>query len=175
MKQRLLCRKITIRKSALATATLLVAALAFGHGKEHPREHSGGPALAAERAGALAASYVAKVKPIFAAKCYSCHAEGAKLPWYHPIPGVKQLIDRDIREAREHLDMSGDYPFRSHASPVEDLNELEEEIRSGGMPPLIYRAMHWGSRLTREEENVVLDWLRSACGALPATSARAEE
>ena len=91
-----------------------------------------------------------------------CHSSTTKYPWYHLIPGVRQLIDSDINEARHHLDFSNGYPFVSHASPMEDLDAIAKSIQDGTMPPFLYRASHSNSLLSEGEKNLVLDWVRQS-------------
>jgi len=45
--------------------------------------------------------YLDQVKPIFEKKCFDCHANTTKFPWYYSIPGIKQMIDDDIKEAKK--------------------------------------------------------------------------
>jgi len=108
------------------------------------------------------AMYVSKVKPIFSNKCLSCHGIYKNKPWYHVIPGVKQLMNRDIDEAKEHMDMSNDFPFGGHGENEEDLNSLKESIKEDNMPPIQYKMMHWSSTLTKEEKIKVLNWINTS-------------
>ncbi|MBI2606292.1 MAG: heme-binding domain-containing protein [Deltaproteobacteria bacterium] len=105
--------------------------------------------------------YVEQIKPIFREKCGDCHSTRIRLPWYYPIPGVRQLIDRDHREAMKHLDISADFPFGGHGTPKEDLRAIQESIRKDSMPPFRYRVLHRNSKLTAEEEKAVMDWAAS--------------
>ena len=91
-----------------------------------------------------------------------CHSGQTHYPWYYKIPGVKQFIDSDIQEAREHLDFSEGFPFKSHAKPEEDLVALHDSIQDGSMPPLYYRLFHRGSALTDDERKIVFDWIEQA-------------
>jgi hypothetical protein len=56
-------------------------------------------------------AYQSSIKPIFEQKCYNCHSNQTNFPWYSIIPGVKQLIENDIAEAKTHLDMSTRFSF----------------------------------------------------------------
>jgi hypothetical protein len=106
--------------------------------------------------------YLEKAKPIFVKKCFDCHAIGNSLPWYSKIPGPKQLIERDIREAKKHMDMTNDFPFEGHGTPNEDLEEIDKVIHKTSMPPLRYKIMHWGSGLTGEDKENILSWIRES-------------
>lgn len=105
--------------------------------------------------------YVEHVKPIFAEKCGDCHSSRIRYPWYYPVPGIRQLIDHDHKEAMKHLDFSSDFPFGGHGSPKEDLRAIQESLKKDSMPPFRYRALHWKSKLTAEEKRIVTEWATS--------------
>ena len=106
--------------------------------------------------------YKKNVKKIFSNKCLSCHGVNNSPPWYFEIPGVKQLINSDMKEAKKHMDMSNDFPFGGHGRPAEDLNALRKTIKKGEMPPLRYRFMHWDSKLTKAEIKVINAWIENS-------------
>lgn len=107
-------------------------------------------------------NYVKNVKQIFQASCFDCHSGQTRYPWYYKIPGAKQLIDRDIREARKHIDMSDDFPFNGHGTPSEDLEALQKSIQKSTMPPFRYKITHWNSQLSQEQKRVILKWIEES-------------
>jgi hypothetical protein len=107
-------------------------------------------------------SYQKQVKPIFEKKCFDCHGTITDFPWYYNIPGIKQLMDHDIAEAKEHMDMTNDFPFGGHGSPVSDLNSLRESIVNGTMPILMYRLTHPDSKINQAEQKIVFGWIDEA-------------
>lgn len=107
-------------------------------------------------------NYLSKVKKIFSDKCLSCHGVNESLPWYYKLPGAKQLMDQDMKEAKTHMDMSNDFPFGGHGSPIDDLSAISKTIDSGDMPPLEYRLLHWGSKLTKNEIKVIALWIKDS-------------
>jgi hypothetical protein len=113
-------------------------------------------------------SYQKKVKPIFKKKCFDCHGTITDFPWYYNIPGIKQLMDHDIAEAKEHMDMTNDFPFGGHGSPVSDLNSLRESIVNGTMPILMYRLTHPDSKINQTEQKIVFEWIDNAIKTLEA-------
>ncbi|MDF1883116.1 heme-binding domain-containing protein [Sulfurimonas sp. SAG-AH-194-C21] len=106
----------------------------------------------------ITAAYQTDIKPIFKAKCFDCHSTQTIYPWYYKIPGVKQMIEYDIKEAKKHLDMTQDFPFISHETPIKDLKSIAEEIEEDEMPPLKYLLGHWNARLTPSEKEKVATW-----------------
>jgi hypothetical protein len=107
-------------------------------------------------------NYQRSVRPIFAQKCFDCHSHLGTRPWYASIPGPKQLIDKDIREATADMDMSQDFPFLGKGTPLDYLDVLEDAVKDGSMPPWRYRILHWDSKLTDLERTRILEWIESS-------------
>jgi hypothetical protein len=103
-------------------------------------------------------AYLAEIKPIFKKKCFDCHSNRTNYPWYYGVPGIKQMIDKDIKEGRSHINFSRDFPFISHETPMNDLKSLREIGLEGGMPPLGYMLGHWESRLSDEDKAAIVRW-----------------
>ena len=89
--------------------------------------------------------YKKEVKGIFSNKCLTCHGVNNSMPWYYSIPGAKHLMDKDMREAKEHMDMSNDFPFGGHGSPIDDLDALKKTVENH---------LHQLDLVTREEFDV---------------------
>ncbi len=104
-------------------------------------------------------NYQFRVKGIFKEKCINCHGIPDTYPWYYKVPGIKQIMDYDIREAKEHLNMSNDFPFGGHGTPQSDLKELGKTVRKDSMPPFQYWIFHPSSRLNDEEKQIILQWI----------------
>ncbi len=102
--------------------------------------------------------YLRDVKPIVKRTCFNCHSDQTRYPSYYVIPGVKQFIDWDIRSARKHIDMSSDFPFKGHGTPLKDLKAVQKEVEEGDMPPFYYTILHWADRPTPDEVQVIVRW-----------------
>lgn len=155
--------------------TVAIVSLLFGiRASAHNGEHHGHTEKKTEVASdteeqillKINEEYVAQVKPIFQTSCMNCHSSNTNYPWYHVIPGVKQLIDYDVREAKVHLDMTNDFPFGGHGTPSEDLEAIKKAIDEKTMPPFRYRALHWSSALKPEEIKVIHAWIEKSLQAL---------
>ena len=107
-------------------------------------------------------AYQQKVRPIFANKCLACHGVLKEMPWYYAIPGVKQLIDHDMHEAKQEMDMSQDFPFKGHGAALDDLQAVQRELQKESMPPLQYKIIHWNSSLTKAELKMVNQWIEDS-------------
>lgn len=104
-------------------------------------------------------SYIKDVKPIFQKSCINCHSSSTTYPWYASLPLAKQLIKSDITEAKEHLEMSHDFPFGGHGNPKEDLEAISKSVKEGSMPPLRYRIMHPGSAVSEADQITIQTWV----------------
>lgn len=103
--------------------------------------------------------YKKEIKPIFERSCFDCHSDQTRYPWYHELPVIGKIIDKDINEAREHLDFSNDFPFIGHGSPESDLKEIKKSIMSGEMPPFEYKLLHWQAGLSQDEKEAIANWV----------------
>jgi hypothetical protein len=102
------------------------------------------------------------VKPIFEHSCYDCHSNSTKYPWYHHVPLIAGMIDKDIVHARKRVDFSDGFPFTGKAKSLQILRDIRNEIRDGDMPPWEYRLMHWGTLIDGTQHDSVMAWLDSS-------------
>ena len=190
-KQITFSKRVIVLALALFSAALLSVSLLYAHGdEEHQAEPTADSSMAErvdtqltalESAYEVIAAGFEQLQPIFRKGCYDCHTDQTDYPWYHSLPLIKGLIDEDIKEAREHLDMSNGFPFESHALPADDLAEIKEEIEDGGMPPSLYRLMHWSAKPSEAEQDSLFQWidnslkLLAAEGQTPHHSGHADE
>lgn len=116
---------------------------------------------------------LAAFSKVMQASCVDCHtANMTTYPVYFQLPVAKDIIARDIKEARaafliDQDQLGGVAPI----SPV-DLAKIATEVQEGAMPPMRYKALHWNSSLSPEQKQAVLDFVKSrsqatATGALP--------
>jgi len=120
----------------------------------------------AEQLGQINELYLKDVKPIFSKKCLSCHGVNNSLPWYYVLPGVKQLINSDMDEAKEHMDMSDDFPFAGHGTAEDDLKALRKTVRDDDMPPIQYLLLHWDSDLELSDKKIINGWIDKSLNIL---------
>lgn len=146
---------------------LLFPLIVFAHeGEKHEVDDDGWETISKkvpkETLESINALYLKNVKPIFQKKCLDCHGSGNPLPWYSNIPGPKQLILRDIKEAKRHMDMSNDFPFSGHGTPEDDLKALAKTVKEGSMPPFRYKIMHWSSSLSEDNKKAINEWVEDS-------------
>lgn len=80
---------------------------------------------------AINQNYIQAIRPIFREKCFDCHSSETRYPRYYKFPGARQLIDRDIREGRKHIDMTC---FLKHDSKGDTHKTCAQECAAKGLP-----------------------------------------
>ena len=160
-------RTITLNTYIATVILTLSPALVWAHGEESHKNEMSKTKIVATQSSKITTImiyseinkiYLTDIRPIFEKKCFDCHADLKNKPWYYKVPGVKQMINKDMVEAKEHMDMHKDFPFISHESPMNDLKSIKKIGIEGGMPPLRYILGHWDSKLTETERKKIISW-----------------
>jgi cytochrome c len=140
-----------MRTWVVAVAVVVaVMSVGLGLGDLHP---FGDPRVEpAEGLGTLlrGAKMPMDAKVVLVTKCADCHSSETRWPVYARIAPGSWLMERDIVEARKKMDLS-----RWEEMPVEQQQVLAakivQEAKSGDMPPLQYRLLHWDAKLTQAD------------------------
>jgi cytochrome c len=113
------------------------------------------------------ANMPAETKTVLVTKCADCHSSETRWPVYARIAPGSWLIERDIVEARKKMDLS-----RWEQMPTDKQQVLTakifEEAKSGDMPPLQYRLLHWTAKLSKADVQA-LSMLSKSSGGSEAT------
>lgn len=146
----------------------LIPRIAKAHkGEVHNQRLKDKKEQATESLKLASAQYLDSVQSIFKKSCFDCHGTASEMPWYYKVPGIKGMIDADMREAKKHLDMSKGFPFDGHGSVVEDLAAIEKSISEETMPPKNYRVMHPAAKLSDEEKKIISTWIKDSLAQMP--------
>jgi hypothetical protein len=120
------------------------------------------------------------ISQIIARSCQNCHSEKTEWPWYSYVAPVSWLIEKDVHDARSHMNLShwGEYSLEKKQ---ELLTRLAAAVRNRQMPPARYTLMHPGAKPSGTELEQIYEWargerrrLKSMPAVSPATSADAE-
>lgn len=95
----------------------------------------------------------AESKQLFARACGDCHSNETTWPWYSNVAPVSWLVQRDVDEGRQNFNVS------EWNRPQPDVGEVTGIIREGEMPPLQYKIIHSGARLSGREKQALIDGL----------------
>jgi cytochrome c len=154
---------------AAFVSVVAVMGVGYGLGNLHP---FGDPrAEPAEGLGMLlqGAKMPADAKAVLVSKCADCHSNATRWPVYARVAPGSWLIESDIVEARKKMDLS-----RWETIPVEQqqvlMAKIVQEARSGDMPPLQYRLLHWDAKLSQDKVQT-LSMLGKGAGGSEATLA----
>ncbi len=86
-------------------------------------------------------------RELFMRACGDCHSNETKWPWYSSIAPASWLVMYDVKEGREHFNVS-----LWGVQKKNDGDEAAEEVRKGEMPPLPYLLAHPEARLSDVEK-----------------------
>ncbi|HEY0743140.1 MAG TPA: heme-binding domain-containing protein [Chryseosolibacter sp.] len=94
----------------------------------------------------------------FVTKCYDCHSNNTKYPWYVNLQPIGWWLAAHVHEGKEHLNFS---EFKTY--PAEEardkLEEIGEVTRERSMPIEAYTLFHEHAQLTAKDEKEIFDWL----------------
>jgi cytochrome c peroxidase len=108
--------------------------------------------VSAQADSLASAEYNKEIKPILREKCFDCHTQFTHYPWYHLLPGIKQIINRDIRDGQRKMNIT-------EGIQLADLRDLKIVIEDQSMPPLRYRWLHHNAALSKNEREKLLSWI----------------
>lgn len=143
---------------------MLTSILSLAHEAHHQETPTAVSQMPTQKSAVeeINSSYIKNIRPIFVTKCFDCHSQQTRFPWYYRLPIAKQLIDSDIREGLKHLDMTDGFPFKGHHPTEEQLEAIRKVTEKGDMPLWRYRLLNPGTGLTPEEKSAVLEWVKSS-------------
>ncbi len=88
--------------------------------------------------------------------CFQCHSNETEWPWYSNIAPASWLIAMDVKEGRQQFNFS-DW----QANPGE-VDEMVQEIQSGGMPPIQYWIFHPNSKMNDQQKQQLIQALEQS-------------
>ncbi|WP_347158169.1 heme-binding domain-containing protein [Pontibacter chitinilyticus] len=92
--------------------------------------------------------------------CYDCHSNTTTYPWYSNVAPASWFLKHHINDGRRHLNFSewGSYTAKKADHKLEECIEMVEE---GEMPLTSYTLMHPEGKLTKVEQQKLLDWIKA--------------
>ncbi|SAL82205.1 di-heme cytochrome c peroxidase [Caballeronia arvi] len=103
--------------------------------------------------------------------CYYCHSTKTELPAYAKLPGIAQLSQHDVERGLRHFRIDALYRSLEQGTtvPQADIAKIESVVQNGTMPPAAFRAVHWSTGLTEEDQAMLLAWIADVRKAHYAT------
>ena len=99
------------------------------------------------------------IQAVLLRACRNCHSRQTKWPAYSYLPVVSWALERDVAEARRHLDLSH-WDRYSTDQKLDLLARIGTEVRKRQMPPGRYVLLHPEARLTQSEILAIYDWTK---------------
>lgn len=131
-------------RGIVAGVALLLVAQVIPYG----RDHSNPPVTQAVKWDSARTEQLAK------GACLDCHSNLTEWKWYSNIAPASWLIYRDVVEGRSTLN------FSEWDQPQVAADEIVEAVREGGMPPLQYKPLHAGARLSSAQRDELVRGLQ---------------
>jgi hypothetical protein len=103
--------------------------------------------------------------PLLERACQNCHSEQTKWPIYSYLPFVSWAVEKDVAEARQHLNLSR-WDQYSNEQKQDLLARIGTKVRSRQMPLPRYVLLHPEARLSDVEIQVIYDWTKAQRRAL---------
>jgi cytochrome c len=106
-----------------------------------------------------------RVLPLLEKSCQNCHSQRTQWPVYSYLPLVSWVMEKDVAEARQHMDLS-----RWNQYSIEEKRDLlvriGAEVRSHEMPLPRYVLLHPEAHLSDSDIQAIYEWTRTQRRAL---------
>lgn len=147
-------KKIVPKRAQYAVACAGVLAIVSGC------IHPFGPKTNSDRPLLSGADIDPAVVGILEKSCRNCHSERTEWPWYSYVAPMSWLIEKDVHEARSHLNLSRWSEY--DAQQQHDLlAELAAVVRNRRMPLPRYTLLHPGAKPSPEDFERIYQWTRA--------------
>jgi predicted Fe-S protein YdhL (DUF1289 family) len=103
--------------------------------------------------------------PLVERACQNCHSERTQWPMYSNLPGVSWALEKDVAEARQHMNLSAWNQY-SNDKKRDLLARIGAEVRNRQMPPARYTLLHPEARLSDAEIQAIYNWTKAQRHAL---------
>jgi uncharacterized membrane protein len=103
----------------------------------------------------------AQVNAILEQSCYQCHSSAGSAPWYAAVSPTYLAAN----SARGALNFSAWQTYDAQKK-AQALQNIEQSVSAGSMPPGDYTMLDHSARLTDEQKQALLEWASSS--AIPA-------
>lgn len=100
------------------------------------------------------------VQQIIKTSCADCHSNKTVYPWYSEIAPISWFLASHVNDGKEHLNFSewSTYNDNQKSHIIKDLNK---ELKSHKMPLNSYLWIHKDAKMTEEQYQIMLDWVKT--------------
>jgi hypothetical protein len=140
-----------VKRAAIAVVAVLALIQLVPYGRAHTDPTPGRQAHFRD----------AGTQKLFDGACADCHSDHTSWPLYSNVAPISWLVQRDVDSGRDVMNLS------EWDKPQPGLDEIEEVITGGGMPPLQYKLIHGGGRLSSAERRQLAAGFRAMFARTP--------
>ena len=101
-----------------------------------------------------------EVSEIFTQKCYDCHSNNTRYPWWINIQPIGWWMASHISDAKARLNFS-EFKTYSEARAALKLEKISDAVTQGWMPLDAYVWMHSEAKITPEDSKKINAWIES--------------
>jgi hypothetical protein len=101
-----------------------------------------------------------EVNEILTQKCYDCHSNNTRYPWYIHIQPIGWWMASHISEAKEHLNFS-EFKTYDEKRVARKLEKVSDAVTQGWMPLDTYVWMHSDTKITPDDSEKINEWIQS--------------
>ena len=105
------------------------------------------------------------IQNVLTQKCYDCHSNNTRYPWYIHIQPIGWWMASHIKDAKDELNFS-EFKTYNEKKSAHKLEELTEVLAEGTMPLKSYVWLHSEAKVTEAETKAINDWVKSL-GVIP--------
>jgi hypothetical protein len=102
----------------------------------------------------------ANVQDVFTQKCYDCHSNNTRYPWYIHIQPIGWWMASHIKDAKDELNFN-EFKTYNQKRAAHKLEEIVEVVEDGSMPIKSYTWLHSEAKVTAEETQAIKTWVQS--------------
>jgi hypothetical protein len=96
-------------------------------------------------------------------KCYDCHSNNTRYPWYFHVQPIGWWLAYHIHEGKEELNFSEFKNYKADRA-AHKLEEIGEVTHDGSMPLKAYTMFHPDTELNEKDKALIENWLKSVAG-----------
>jgi hypothetical protein len=102
-----------------------------------------------------------RTRELAAGACMDCHSNLTVWKWYSNVAPASWLVYNDVKGGREHVN------FSEWDRPQGEADDIVEAVQEGSMPPLQYKPLHAGARLSDAQRSELVRGLQRTLAADP--------
>ena len=107
------------------------------------------------------------VQDILKTSCNDCHSNNTNYPWYSNIEPMAWMMARHINNGKNELNFS-DFGSYTDRRQISKLKGIANQIKDDEMPIASYKMMHKNARLSKEQKDLIMDWMNKTADSLSA-------